>query len=310
MDVHELDLFETRGFGRRHVSVGGAPAEALRHLDGLPAYESESRLLHVMECLVVFGGTTSHEPTALPRSYDMAVARTQGGGMTALHDDPDAVWRWRPCLYKLDCHRTQTLGSQQELEYRRGMWDARQLAAEREDRLYAFVVHQANRERARYGGKLPRRRLRKNARKRAYREYLAFVDEVYVEPIDLPFMEARRKADAILREHLAPQQLLELEARSRFHVRGRVNALYRIDLGNGFYVVDPTTLEPLVSFCLHTEEWIPHADVALAVKLAIDSGQDGEAEILAAANPTPLMRQRRASAADVRARRLAEALYP
>lgn len=296
-----------------HVSRGGRPAACVP-LHGMPAYESETRALYVMESLLVFGGTPTHAPLLLPRSYDMAVIRTQGGGMTALHDDPDAVWSWRPCLYALHLANSEALGSQQELEYRRGTFEVRLWADEREEQSLAFVQAQVQGIKALYGRSVPVNRLRKNARKRLHREYAEYVHALWRDAdADLPYLAARERARAILVEHLTPQQRLDLAATDSFFVRGNVNRLYRIELGNGFQTVDPETHEPLVSFCLHPEEWMPHADVALAIKLAIDSGQDGEAEMLSAANPRVVGRRRRSDDAALRrARELEEgyAFYP
>jgi len=285
-----LDLFRGE-VTERDVARDGLAARAAPYA-GMPAYESDHGVVLVMENLVVFPGTSSHPAMALPLSYQMAVARTQGGGLTALHDDPDAVWSWRPILYTLGTFGTQRLGSQQELEYRRGLWDVNVWRADSGDALGEFLVRQVNELKRRYGRVPPinsaqgaGRRLRKNARKRLYRDYVAFADAQ--RPDLLPYVEANDRASLILREHLAPQQRIEL-AGGGFYVRGTINRLYRVELGNGFQIVDPVTHVPTVSLCLHPDDWMPYADVALATKLAIDAGAETEAELLEAARPRVL----------------------
>lgn len=288
------------------------PARALPH-SGLPAYESDHGTILVMENLVVFGGGHSHPPMLLPRSYHDVAVRTNGEGLAALHDDPAAIWSWRPILYKLGAFDTQALGSQQELEYRRGIWDVNLANSEDNDADYEFIGAQLVEIRRRYGRipPLERRpgetgwRLPKNARKRLHREYLAWASSKPVRE-RMPFVEARERAEAILYEHLAPQQRLDLARRRAFFVRGRINRLYRVEFGNGFAIVDPVTYQPIVSICLHPDYWMPHADVALATKLAIDAGEETESELLSAARSRPLPRVRPADREERAAHRLEE----
>lgn len=306
MDIANIDLFH--GQPTAHdVSQGGAPAPSVPY-HGMPAYASETLL--VMECLVAFPGGAEHPPMLLPFSYMMAVARTQGDGLTALYDDPEAKWSWRPLLYRLGWKWTQQLGSQQELEYRRGMWDVQCWNADSRDALMRIVVDEIAKVETLYGHKPTR--LRKNARKRLRRSYNAAARRLSVDREPLPFVQANARAKRILRENLAPQQVIDLERHGGFFVRGRINKLYFIEVGNGFAISDPVTHRSTVSLCLHPEEWMPHEDVALATKLAIDSGEEGEAELLEAANPRVLNFDRRVSAHERVARQLEKRyqLYP
>lgn len=308
MDHRGLDLFRGEPTAR-HVSRGGRPAPATPHR-GMPAYESETGALAVMENLLVFPGSATSPPLALPMSYMMVVARTQGNGLTALHDDPDAVWSWRPIIYSLLIDQTQALGSQHELEYRKGLADVQAWKADENDALAAFIIEQLRRLEPRYGPDPLVKRLPKNARKRLYREYAAWQDAR--DPPDLPYLRANERARAILLEHLSPQQRLDLATGHGFYVRGEMNRLYFVEPGNGFAIVDPVTRETTVSLCLHPEEWMPYDDVALATKLSIDAGRDSEAEMLEAANPRLLRRRYRSTPDDRAARRLEERyrLYP
>jgi len=289
----QLDLFVGE-VGPRQVARHGRPAACLPY-DGMPAYESDTGALAVLENTVVFEGSAAGGswPLVLPVSYGMAALRSRE--LTALHDDPDAMWSWRPVLYSLRMTHTQAMGSQGELEYRQGLFEAQLATADLQDRADAFVVEQVLGLRRRYGRIPPLTRsspgagfrLPKNARKRMYREYERRVGELNAAPSELPFVAARERADRLLREHLTPQQRLDLAAEKAFHVRGRINRLYRVRLGDGFCAVDPVTRRTVVSFCLHPEAWIPDADVALATKLAIDAGEESEKALLEAARPYP-----------------------
>lgn len=312
MEIAGLDLFSGTP-GPRDVSRHGAPAQSLPY-DGMPAYASETGALFVMECVAVFPGGPQHPPMLLPRSYMMAVARTQGDGLTALYDDPEAKWSWRPLLYSLGFTHTQQLGSQQELEYRKGLWDVQCYNADQRDALVALIVEEMAKLEALYGRTVPYEQLRKNARKRMERNYREGVERLRaaIGEATLPYVEANERAKRILREHLAPQQRIDLQKRGGFFVRGTINRLYFIEVGNGFSIVDPVTHRQTVSLCLHPEEWMPHDDVALATKLAIDSGEEGEAELLEAANPRLLAYDRHVTPHDRAAHRLEERfeLYP
>lgn len=106
------------------------------------------------------------------------------------------------------------------------------------------------------------------------------------EPFD--YDEADDRAEAILREHLCPQQRIEYEATNKFRCRGGLTGnLYRIHVGSGFALVEKATNEVLVSYCLHPEHYLPHADVALATKLMLED-KDTEEETLTGARGTVL----------------------
>lgn len=94
--------------------------------------------------------------------------------------------------------------------------------------------------------------------------------------------QANERADKLLLECLSPQQRLEFFASDGGNFRCRGGAtknLYVIELGNGFDILDKTTMEILVSYCFHPEEWMPSADVALAAKLLLEDPEK-EAEVL------------------------------
>lgn len=89
--------------------------------------------------------------------------------------------------------------------------------------------------------------------------------------------DADARAEEVLRECLNPQQRLELASLGKFRVvGGKTENVYEIEPGNGFGIVDAVTGEMCVSYCLHPEEWIPHDDVALATKFALE---DPELEV-------------------------------
>lgn len=282
MDISRLSLFGRRSPTAREVSRGGRPAAALPH-GGMPAYESETGALLVMENLVVAGPSLTHTPMALPASYMMACIRTQGDGMTALHDDPDAIWSWRPLLYSLGWVETQRLGSQHELEYRRGLWEVGLAQSDLQDAV----------------DRLGKRCIERGYPPERYMRIAHWMVDRWTYP-EQPRVAANARAKRLLREHLAPQQLLDLDALAGFFVRGTINRLYYVDVGNGFDIVDPVTHQHKVSLCLHPDDWMPYEDVALAIKLGIDGGKESEAELLEAARPR-LIRQRSWSLAEERA---------
>lgn len=232
----------------------------------MPAYESDTGALLVMECLVAFFGRGGEPraPLLMPRSYMTTTLRAPSN-LAALHDDPDAIWSWRPLLYVLKITTTERIGSQSELSYRIGIYEAHMWNQELLDKLIT-LHHECPRE------EVGPEQWAVLARK--------VVDDFQATPIDLAYDRANKKADALLREHLSPYQLLELVTGDGFHVRGNINRLYYIDVGNGASIVDPITRLPLVSLCIHPDDWIPPSDVALSLKLMIESGPEGEKELL------------------------------
>lgn len=266
----------------RQVARDGRSAPGVG-FEGMPAYESEHRRLLVMESMIVFRGGAMNEPLLLPWNYRNVCARAPDG-LAALHDDPDALWSWRPIIYSLGAIVDNRLGSQIELEYRVGLAEAAFHGDNRRGRVVEAWIRIMRDEQAKRSG-----RIRKNARKRLYRAFTEAMAEILSgPPPPLEMVEAREKADRLLLAMLAPQQRIDYLAHQGFYVRGRINRLYEVRVGNGFAIVDPTTHEQTVSFCLHPDEWIPHADVALATKLGIEAGTESEAELLSAANPTVL----------------------
>jgi hypothetical protein len=295
-------MIEVAGPPERWIVEGGRPsAVCWDDHDGIPSYESDTGKILVFDLLIAAersaavegpGGVALDRSTMLvPRGYGGASARSVSGDheLAALHDDPDALWVWRPLLYTIGSGLTR-LGSQMELEWRWALIESSRLMADRVDAELRFVRGQIDEVVRRYGRAVMPSRLRKNAQKRLYRAYCEAMTALDDAMPATPTQEANERARAILREHLAPQQRLEFDATrgAAFYVRGTVNRLYRVELGNGMQIVHPETRQPRVSLCLHPERWIPHADVALAQKLAIESGPDREAELLAGARPRPL----------------------
>lgn len=115
---------------------------------------------------------------------------------------------------------------------------------------------------------------------------------------------ADEKAERLLREHLNPQQLLELAADDKFRLYGaRTGNLYEIELGDGFDLLDKVSSDTVASYCLHTEYWMPAADIALATKLALED-PELEIECLENARSGGIWRTRRRTSQDWKAYRL------
>lgn len=88
---------------------------------------------------------------------------------------------------------------------------------------------------------------------------------------ELTTADANDRAERLLLECLDPQQRLDYTAYASFRVRGaKTGHVYVIELGDGFKRIDPSTTATLVSYCLHTEHWMPHEDMALATKFALE----------------------------------------
>lgn len=281
--------FEVKGPPSRWVVRGGRPAEVIRFHGGMPSYEhGRDRKLVVFDNLVAFGGHDDEirvdpagcaivgrtNTTFLPVGYDAAAVRSVAGDheLCALHDDPDAMWEWRPLVYELTKDGMTRFGSQMELTWRWGLAEAIEERESLEDELRELAVA-AVRE------------------KRPFDEYRADGDAAIAawererERRGMRWREAEKKADRLLLEHLAPAQRLDLKAYGWFYARGTINKLYRIQPGNGCAIANPRTREVGVSLCLHPERWMPDGDVALATLLLIQSGPEGEEEMLAGARP-------------------------
>lgn len=110
--------------------------------------------------------------------------------------------------------------------------------------------------------------------------------EEQVEAI-LGMQIAEKRADELLAEFLNPYQRVELALLKKFHVRGAATRnLYAIGLGDGFELVDEVTHECMVSYCFHTEHWMPSSDIALATKFALE---DEKLEVDTLENASPYM---------------------
>lgn len=265
---------EFAGPPSRWISDRGKPAACIP-FKGMPAYDSEHAVIAIMETLIATfqtgvigegeqgGGLAWSRYYLMPRSYGLAWVISRGvEALCALHHSPDAVWSWRPRVYWLSVpDEIDGKGSQQELDYRH--------------MIVSGLTDLAARMERRAGG---------------------------LVEVELPawssHMGANERAESLLLSHLNVQQRLEYSVTQSFHVPGEVNKLYLIEAGNGFSIVSPWTGEKWVSYCFHPEYWIPDADIALATKLLIDQGKEGEEKALAGGNPTVLPRGRAETAAE------------
>lgn len=95
-----------------------------------------------------------------------------------------------------------------------------------------------------------------------------------MDEADFDMVDADHRARKILLENLTPQQQIEYHACDKFRCRGATTGnMYLIEPGNGFAIIDKHTCEIVVSYCLHPDGWIPHDDVALATKLALEDAE-------------------------------------
>lgn len=281
----------------RWVASDGRPARCLDYHHGMPSYETADTSLMVFDLLVVNEtgvaakvgnvGVLGRDGIAVPRSYGRVTlmnALIDEHEFLALYDAEDAVWQWRPVLYQLrESEGVTRLGSQHELDWRQGLveFEMRNLDIEA---AWPDIVVRCHRE-----GKTA---------EQAVDEVQEYSRKVMARPLE--WSEANERAKAILRENLNPQQTIDLDAWGCFYVRGVANRLYCVRVGNGVAIVDPLTLREVVSVCVHPETWMPHEDVALASKLLIDSGVDGERELLEGGKATPTGARRRPATAEQR----------
>jgi hypothetical protein len=261
------------------------------------AYESKNRRIAVLECMAVHNETRITEwrgaahvgrlSWLFPFSYDRVAARYPTH-LVPLHNSPQALRVWRPLFYRLGGPQGLTrFGSQHELEWRWALY----LQTQATQRLFSEMLKMTRRLLKRRGLDPGRLRELVDARLDGLDDpddvdLAGAVDEFYRRERALydsepppEWVVARDRADAYLRDALSPQQRLDLAADDCFYVPGELNKLYSVRLGNGAGVVDPETRVELVSICYHPDAWMPHADVALATKLLIESGREGE-EIL------------------------------
>lgn len=203
----------------------------------MPSYEHEDGQLVVYDLLCA--QATANGGMMLFSRWYGAAALLSPDDMVPLHHHPGARWEWRPVVYNRSLHGYwQGLGSQMELGWRFGLMEMQ------------FAIHSVE------AGEL---------------------DEDFNPDEHFSMAEADKRADALLRENLSPLQVTELATVGKFRVRGAATRnLYRIDPGDGFELLDPVTNEVVRSYCLHPEGWMPHADVALATKLALE---DEELEV-------------------------------
>lgn len=236
------------------ISRHGVPAGAVGGWqDGMPSFEHEDNGFVIMELLIA-ASTANGSMMLVSPWYGTAVVLAPDG-MVPLHHNPGALWEWRPLLYPRQRWGWSGMGSQNELGWRYGLADMQQANA-----LVAEYVEE----------------------ERAYREFTPSENLLYAmakEALEMPGADDR--AETLLAEHLAPQQLLEWRSHfGGFLVRGgETGKTYRVSVGDGFTEVDPVTLQILRSYCLHPEEWIPHADVALATKLGLENPETEEATV-------------------------------
>lgn len=169
--------------------------------------------------------------------------RAFGGGLVPLHHQPTQRWAYRPAIYRWNRNRS---------------WERQGSQQELDWRYSLHKMYEAIEE--------------------GPAALDAFMDED-------PLGQANQRAEELLDSMLGPTQKAEMVLRGdSFRVIGGATGHhYMIDMGNGFARVDPLTNEPMVNYCSHPEDWMPHADVALAHKLNLETPELEEA-ILAGAN--------------------------
>lgn len=252
----------------------GLPAACLGNVKersgGMPSYEHDDGYV-VFDFLVCT--TDAKQWTLYSRWYDTACLLAPDG-LVPLHHQPSQWWAWRPCFYTLSMHSCwQQLGSQIELGWRKGLGEVIRLRIE----------CQSARE--------SRDRLEILEALKRHTEWL-------LEP---PMDAANDRAEELLKEMLTPLQRLELAGAGEFRIRGGLTGqLYVIEIGNGFKSVNSVTNETQVGYCYHPEEWMPHEDVALATKFALED-PELEEQTLECAKQVIVLRERPATWRDRRA---------
>lgn len=234
-------------------SSGGKPAPAA---STMPSFEHVDGKLQVWDLLVA-QLSRDGEMMLFSRWYG-SVCVLAPDGPCPVHHEPGQLWEWRPVLQRLAWDGIwQTLGSQRELTWRKGLSDMMH---------FVHVGREA-------GDEMPD----------------------LEPPVD--------RSEHLLRRLLSPQQRIDLAGTGDFRVRGAGGSLYRIDVGNGFELLDPITNASVASFCLHPEGWIPDFDVAIATKLALED-EELEADCLENARRYPRTSKQRRRATDFVAARL------
>jgi hypothetical protein len=116
--------------------------------------------------------------------------------------------------------------------------------------------------------------------------------------------DAHERAERLLLDNLTAHQHLEHAATGNFRVRGaKTGHTYRIAVGDGFERIDPESGKTITSYCLHTEEWMPADDQALATKLALED-EDLEPEVIKGARAYPRSAPRPPSLDEARAAKI------
>jgi hypothetical protein len=253
---------------------GGRPARCLGPVTGraggMPSYEHDDGYV-VFDLLVCsFNGQTA---TATSRWYGTACLLAPDG-MVPVHHQPSQWWTWRPCFYNISLHSYwQQVGSQIELGWRKGLGEVTRLQLQAEDALQS-------------GG---------------YDERVEALVDIAHWQLDPPMDAATRRAEELLKEMLTSLQRTELASVGQFRVRGGLTRqVYVIEIGNGFKSVSPVTGETQVSYCYHPEAWLPHEDVALATKFALED-PELEEQTLECAKSHLVLRRRRPTPEDRRA---------
>lgn len=243
------------------VTRHGAPAACLGDpirwpgTGGMPSFEADDGLVVFDLLLVETVGADMRVKSAWYRSL---VAITTDG-LVPTHHGEQAQWRWRPAVYRRSYKGGwMRMGSQWELRHRMTLRRIQDVTAEVE--LPFDPPSDATPA-----------------------EFLAALDTALgmVEQIAAwahgvasstrELEEAEERAEQLLGETLSPLQWLEWKAKNDFHVRGGATGnTYRVRMGDGFSIVDPVTHEEMGSYCLHTEYWLPDADMALAIKLGLE----------------------------------------
>lgn len=118
--------------------------------------------------------------------------------------------------------------------------------------------------------------------------------DAYAERIRAERAEHQRantRAEALLIEHLSPQQAEELRLRGHFHVRLLSGRRYRIRRGQHGNVCEVDGRgQAIRSLCVQPVGYLPDADAMLAQKLWLETD---EAALLRTANITPLRQPER-----------------
>lgn len=253
------------------------------------AYESVDGAL-VMQCLIVtdtygivarlhHGGVhiakdmrEAHRWSILFLPWDyIDVTKRSPTGLAAAHAGDDAPRMWRPLLCRVGDYtggKLQRYGSQMELEFRWAMHETTQQRAKTK-RALTRLARRIGKEHPDEPDGSP-----------VLRDAFIRRSKRITRKKPLPCEMARDRARKLLVEWLSPQQRIDLARDGHFYVAGELNRLYEIQLGNGAAIVDPVTRERRVTVCYHPETWLPDEDVALATKLLIEQGVEGEKILL------------------------------